>query len=167
MKTLKLMLLPLATLLIAMQVGLAWGFDAPAVPADGPQAMGLAESLWKLIVDKNYALALGPGIALIVFALRKWDKNIPKVGPQIDAFLNQPFVAFLLPTLVSAAGGAGTAIAAHKPFVDVLGAVFEASMSAVFAYVGLKKAGEQRDAGVAAAAAVDTKTAAIEELKKP
>lgn len=142
----------------------AFAFGTP-IPTDD-QAGDAAQQVWNLIVTKQYALALGPAIALIVFGLRKYDKQIPKVGPQIDAFLNKPFVAFLLPTVVSAAGGAGTALAAGKPFVDVLAAIFQASMSAVFSYVGLKKLGEQKEAGAAEAAKVTDKASAIEELKK-
>lgn len=144
---------------------LAFAFTAPGVPSDD-QAGEVAQQVWNLIVNKNYALAIGPGLALVVWALRKYDTKIPKVGPAIDKFLNQPFVAFLTPTVISAAAGAGTAIAAHKPYLDVLGAVFQASMSAVFAYVGLKKLGEQKDAGAAEAAKVTDKASAIEELKK-
>lgn len=156
---------------VAMWAGLAFAdagmaaFTAPGLLTDD-QAGQSAQQVWNLLVNKNYALALGPGLALFIWALRKYDQNIPKVGAKIDAFLNQPFVAFLLPTIVSAAGGAGTALAAGKPFVEVLGAVFQASMSAVFAYVGLKKLGEQREAGQAAAAEVKTKQDAIDELKK-
>lgn len=129
---------------------LAFAFDlpgAPAVPADSQGANDLAQQIWQLVVTKQYALALGPVVALIVFGLRKYDLQIPKYGPAIDKLLNQPLVAFLLPTVVSAAGGMGTALAAHKPVADVLAAVFQASMSAVFAYVGLKKIGEQKAAG--------------------
>jgi hypothetical protein len=140
--------------------------QAAGVPLTDNQAGDTAQQFWNLVVNKNYALALGPGITLLVWALRKWDKNIPKVGPAIDAFLNQPFVAFLLPTVIAAAGGAGTALAAHKPAVDVLGAIFQAAMSAVFAYVGAKKLGEQVHAGDAGAAAVDSKQAAIDAMKK-
>lgn len=146
---------------------LAFAFTTPGIPTSDEQAFGLVDSLWKVLVDKNWAMAAGPALALIVFALRKWDTKIPKYGAQIDAFLNKPFVAFLLPTIVSAAGGLGTALAAGKPPLDALKAVFEASMSAVFSYVGLKKLAEQQTVGKEAAAAVDSKAAAIDELKKP
>lgn len=155
-----------AVFTVAMWAGLAFAFGGDATLTDD-QAVGVAQQAWQLIVNKNYALALGPVVALLVFGLKKYDVKIPKYGPAIDKFLDQPFVSFLLPTVVAAAGGAGTALAAGKPMMDVLGAVFEASMSAVFTYVGLKKAGEQRAAGAAAAAEVTDKAAAIEELKKP
>jgi peptidoglycan/LPS O-acetylase OafA/YrhL len=150
---------------VALYAGLAFADNGAVLPTD-EQAVGLAQQLWNLFVTKQYALALGPVVALVVWGLRKYDTKIPKVGPQVDAFLNKPFVAFLLPTVVAAAGGAGTALAAGKPVVDVLGAIFQASMSAVFSYVGLKKLGEQRAAGATAAAEIQTKTDAIDELKK-
>lgn len=152
-----------------MLFSLAFALDATVVPPTSNDALGLAQQLWQLVVTKQYALALGPVIALLVYALRKWDKLIPKYGDQIDAFLNQPVVAFALPTIVAAVGGVGTALAAHQPPLDVLKSVFEAAMSAVFTYVGLKKIAEQQTAGATAAAAVDAggKTAAIDELKKP
>lgn len=147
----------------------AFALDLPALtpPVDDQTAVGVAQQIWQLVVNKQYALALGPVVALIVFALRKWDKNIPKIGPQVDAFLNQPIVAFLLPTVVAAAGGLGTALAAGKPPIDAVGSVFEAAMGAVFTYVGIKKVAEQKAAGDDASAAITDKQKAVEEITKP
>lgn len=156
--------------LIQAMFSVAFALDVkPVIPADGTGALDVASQLWQFVVTKQYALALGPVVALIVWALRKYDVLIPKYGAQIDAFLNQPVVAFLLPTLVAAVGGVGTALAAHQPPLDIIKSVFEAAMSAVFTYVGLKKVAEQKAAGATAAAAVAEggKAAAIEELKKP
>lgn len=157
-----------AALNAVFSMAYALGLD-PSVPIDDQGALNLGAVIWDAIVNKHYALALGPAVALVVFGLRKYDKNIPKYGAQIDAFLNKPFVAFLLPTLVAAVGGLGTAIAAGKPPLDAVKSVFEAAMSAVFVYVGVKKAAEKQAAGEAAVAVVDAggKQAAIDELKKP
>jgi hypothetical protein len=166
-KTFWCSLLFLTALQAVFSIAFAFTDPAAALPTDDGQAGELAKQIWNLFVTKQYALALGPVVALVVFGLKKYDVKIPKYGAAIDKFLDQPFVSFLLPTIVAAAGGAGTALAAHKPVVEVLAAVFQASMSAVFSYVGLKKLGEQREAGAAAAAEVTDKAKAIEELKKP
>jgi hypothetical protein len=126
----------------------------------------LAQQIWTMLVAKNYAAALGPVLTLIVWALRKYDLKIPKYGPAIDGFLNQPVVAFLLPTVISGLGGFATALAAHQPFTDALFAVLQASGSAIVTYIGLNKVAEQIAAGKVAADTVQTKQDAIRELKK-
>lgn len=140
---------------------------AQALPATDSEAVDLAKGLWRFMVEKNYGAALGPLLTLMVWALRKWDLNIPKVGPAIDAFLNKPFVAFLTPVVLSALGGFGTALAAGKPASQALLAIVAAATSAITTYVGLQKATEAVQAGKVAAAAVSTKAQAVEELKKP
>lgn len=112
------------------------------LPTTDADASSLALQVWDLVVNKHYALVLGPAVSLIVYALRRFDILIPKYGPQVDAFLNQPIVAFLLPTAVSAAGGIGTALAAHQPVSAALRPVLEAATSAVFLFVGVKKSVE-------------------------
>lgn len=150
--------------LMTFGASVAWAQVASNVTPDDPNA--LVQQIWGFFVTKNYAAAFGPVLTLLVWALRKYDLKIPKYGPQIDAFLNQPLVAFLLPTLISALGGFVTALAAHQPLSAALSAVFQASGSAIVTYIGLKKVGEQIDAGKAAADAVVTKQQAIAELKK-
>lgn len=146
----------------------AWAWaSSPALPATDDEAVALFRSLWSFAVEKNWASAFGPLITLIVWALRKWDEKIPKVGPAIDQFLNRPFVAFLLPTVVSAIGGFGTALLAGQPIQAALVAVWSAASSAIATYIGLKKIDESLKAGAEAAKKVETKADAISKLKKP
>jgi hypothetical protein len=148
--------------------------DAP-LPATDAQAVDVFGTLWQYIVTKQYAAAVGPVLTLLVWGLKKYDLTIfnalklPKAGAAVDSFLDKPFVGFLLPTIVAAAGGFATALATGHSVADALGAVWAASTTAITTYVGLKKAGEQLQAGKDAAAAVAEggKAAAIEEFKKP
>ena len=78
----------------------------PALPTSSQEAVGVAETLWELIAQKQYGMAVGPGLALGLFLLRRYDVLIPKVGASIDKFLNLPLVAYLLPTVVAVGGGA-------------------------------------------------------------
>lgn len=155
------------TLWLVVLVGaFAWA-ETPALPGSEAEALALFKSLWSFAVEKNWAAAFGPLITLLVWALRKWDEKIPKVGPAIDRFLNLPFVAFLLPTAVSAIGGFGTALLAGQPIQAALAAVWAAASSAIATYIGLKKIDESLKAGAAEAKKVETKADAISELKKP
>lgn len=174
---LQLWALPLAMTLIVVQFGIsvAFAFNVPgsALPTDGEQAFDLFGMLWKFIVEKNYAAAAGPALTLIVWGLKKYDLvifnalKLPKVATAVDTFLDKPFVSFLLPTVIAGVTGGVTALVTGHSFVDALNAIWQTSSTAIATYVGLKKAAEQLDAGKTAAAAVDTKAEAINELKKP
>lgn len=123
------------------------------IPTTDQQALGLFDAFVDAVFKKDWAMALGPFVALGVFGLRKYDRQIPKYGEKVDAFLNQPAVAFLLPSVVSAAGGFGTALAAHQPFSDAFKAALHVAVTAVFTYVGIKKVAEQFEAQPAPAPA--------------
>ena len=136
------------------------------LPATDAEASALAKALWGFAVEKNYAAAFAPLIVLLVWALKKWDVKIPKVGPAIDAFLDKPLVSFLLPVLASAIGGFGTALFSGKPFTEALMAVVAAASSAIATFIGIKKVAEAVEAGKAAADTVVSKADAVAELKK-
>lgn len=157
--------------LVQLVCSVAFAFDLPntAIPTTDQGAVTLGTSLWDLIVEKHFALALGPALALLIFFLRKYDLQIPKYGVAIDAFLNKPVVAYLLPTVVSAATFIGATLAAGKPISDALRPLFEMSMSAVYAYVGVRKIGEQQavSGAVVAPPAPAPAPAPAPEEKKP
>lgn len=167
-KTLKLVLecafsvFAVAMLFVALS---AWA-QPVGLPTTDQQGLELAALAWQFIVDKKYAAAIGPGLTFIVWLFKKFDQNIPKWGPQISAFMDKPLVSFGLPFGVSAIGGFVTALSTGHSFVDALGAVYVAASSAITTYIGLKKIDEQFKAGDVAAAGVDSKGAAIDELKK-
>lgn len=160
-----------AVFTVALWAGLA--FADGALPTTDAQALDLSQTIWNFLVTKNYAAAVGPGLTLFVWALKKYDLTIfnavklPRVATAVDTFLDKPFVSFLLPTVASALGGAVVSLVSGHSFVEALGAVWAASTTAITTYVGLRKLGEQREAGAAAAAEVTDKATAIEELKKP
>lgn len=110
--------------------------DPTTTPISDPTA--LAQTLWSFIVTKDYAAAMGPGVALAVWALRKYDLKIPKIGPAIDKFLNIPFVMYLLPSVVSGLAAVLTAAVGHEPLKAAVLPALQAAMSAVFTYTGLK-----------------------------
>jgi hypothetical protein len=147
----------------------------PVLPATDAQAIDIFGTLWNFIVTKQYAAAVGPVLTLLVWGLKKYDLTIfnalklPKVATAVDTFLDKPFVSFLLPTVISAGAGFATALMTGHSVTEAFGAVWAASTTAITTYVGLKKAGEQLNAGKEAAAAVEAggKPAAIDELKKP
>lgn len=152
----------------------AWAFDVPAtLPTTDQQGLGALGTGWQFIVEKKYAAALGPILMGLTWALKKYDLvvfnalKLPKVATAIDTFLDKPFVSFLLPITISAIGGFVTALATGHSVTDALGAIWASSSTAISAYVGLKKIGEQLDAGKAEAATVTDKASAVEELKKP
>ncbi len=162
--------------IFAIWFGLCLGFafaafaqpaPVPVIPTTDSGVEAVASQLWNLIVAKNYAAAFGPGLTLLVWALKKYDLKIPKVGPAIDTFLNRPFVSFLLPTVLSAVAGAASAIYLKQPLSDALGSIWAMSSSAIATYIGLKKLTEANTAGDVAAAKVTDLKSAIAELKKP
>jgi hypothetical protein len=114
-----------------------------AIPNTPEEAIGAAQTLWDFFVTKQYAALVGPGLALGIYVLREYDTKIPKIGATIDKFLNQPFVAFSLPTVVAAVGGLATAIAAGKPIPEAVKPALELAGSAIVTYIGVKKAKEQ------------------------
>lgn len=130
-------------------VAFAFDLPPPALPTTDDQALGVANTLWRYIVEKKYAAAVGPALTLFVFGLKKYDLvvfnalRLPKVATAVDKFLDQPFVSFLLPTAISGVAGFVTALLSGHSVVDAAGAVWAASSTAITTYVGLKKAGEQ------------------------
>ena len=100
-------------------------------------------------------VSAGPAATLVVFLLRKYDTKIPKVGPAIDGFLNQPMVAFMLPAVLSAAMGLFGALAQHLPLGPALLTALKVAGTSVFTFMLAKNAAEQvkgaQAAGVAAA----------------
>ncbi len=153
-----------ATLFCAVTVMAQPGMSG-VLPTTDQQALDLGAWLWNAFVTKQYAAAFGPALTLIVWMLRKWDLKIPKIGPAIDKFLNIPFVAFLLPTVIASAAGFATALSQHQPWTAAIGAIFATASSAIVTYVGLNKAAESIVQGVDAAKAVQTKTQAISAIK--
>lgn len=132
------------------------------------QAIDVFGAMWDAIKNGQYWLLIGPVVVLLVWLVKKFDQDIPKVGPAVSKFMDQPVVSFALPFLFSAAGGLGNAIAVGQSPKEAVGTIFKIAMEATVIYVGGKKIAEQkRLAGETAAAAVTDKASAIEELKKP
>ena len=121
----------------------AVAFTLPGDAAAAADPSAWVSQWWQFISSGHYAAALGPGIMLAVWVLRKYDLKIPKVGPQIDAFFNQPLVAFALPTVLAAFGGFGTAVAAGQPLKAAIEPTIKAAMTAIVMFVMLKQGGQQ------------------------
>lgn len=154
---------------------LAFAFDVAPLPVGLPtsdqEVLKIIEAIWQFIVEKKYGAAIGPAVMVFVWGLKKWDLKIftflklPAAGAAVDKFLDQPFVSFLLPTVVAGIGGFANALITGHSFVDALSSIWAASTTAITTYVGLKKVEEQWAAGEKAAVAVDTKAEAVEALK--
>lgn len=125
--------------------GVAFAFTVP----DGGAPPGDIDvfAMLKLILDAvengNWWLAAGPALTLAVFFLRKYDTKIPKIGPAIDRFLNQPLVAFALPVVLSALTGLFSALATGTPVVPALLAALKVAGTAVMTFLLAKNAAEQ------------------------
>lgn len=162
-------LAPLALLAIAFAAGLAFAqapIESTTVVASDDLGK-LAGALYEAIVKGNWWLAMGPAVTLLVFLLRRYDTKIPKVGPAIDAFLNQPMVAFSLPIVLSAIGGWGSAAASGQPVGLALLSALKVAGTSVITFLLAKNAAEQvKSAGDKAAAAVATPQAAVDAINK-
>jgi hypothetical protein len=105
------------------------------------------------VQDGNGWLAAGPALTLVVWALRKYDLAIPVIGPKLDAFLNQPLVAFLLPAVLSALTGLFGALAQHLPIGAALLTALKVAGTSAFTFLLAKNAAEQVKGAQAAGAA--------------
>lgn len=115
----------------------------------------------------NWWLAAGPLLTLAVMALRKFDQNIPKVGPAISAFMDQPIVSFLLPIVLSAITGLLSALGTGMPIGPALVTAIKVAGVSIMTFVGGKKFIEQvNGAGDKAAAAVTSGPAAVDVINK-
>jgi hypothetical protein len=140
---------------IALAAGAAFA-QAPGSPgAADVDWVGLLKVILNGVQNGNWWLAAGPALTMTVWGLRKWDLLIPKAGPVIDRFLNQPFVAFLLPIALSGLTGLFSALATGMPIGPALLAALKVAGTAITAYVGLKKAGEQLSPAPAQAAGAE------------
>jgi hypothetical protein len=115
---------------------------AQAATAVDPDMQLLAQVLDN-VQNGNGWLAAGPALSLVVLLLRKYDREIPTVGPAIDRFLNQPLVAFLLPTVLSAATGLFSALAVHAPVGPAIFAALKVAGAAAFTFLLAKNGVEQ------------------------
>ncbi len=131
------------------------------------QAIGLIGKIWENVAKGQYWPLIGPIVVLLVWLVKKFDQDIPKIGPALSKFMDQPVVSFALPFVFAAAGGLGNAIAVGQSPKEAVGTIFKIAMEAIVIYVGGKKIAEQKEAaGAAEAAKVTDKASAIEELKK-
>jgi hypothetical protein len=142
-------------LMVALLSGMAWAQAAAGAPAPADvDPMQLLQAIFDGVHNGNGWLAAGPALALVVWALRKYDTKIPVIGPKVDAFLNQPLVAFLLPAVLSAAMGLFGALAQHLPIGAALLTALKVAGAAAFTFLAAKNAAEQvKGAQVAGAAA--------------
>lgn len=149
-------------------LGIAFGFDVPADITNEHAQSGF-EAFTRAIVTGDYWACVGPALLIVVWAVKKWDQDIPRIGPAVSKFMDNPLVSYATPFVLSMGAGLSTSLAAGIPFKEALPATFKIAMEAITLYVGGKKFAEQRAAGQAAAAAVvdGGKAAAVEELKKP
>lgn len=157
--------------LCVLAIGMLSGIALAQVPAPAAADVDV-NALLKLMLDGaqtgNWWLAAGPTLTLIVFAVRKYDKLIPVIGVKVDAFLNQPLVAFLLPVVLSALTGLTAALGSGQPIGPALLASLKVAAAATMSFMLVKNAAEQAaKKGDAAVAAVTTPQAAAAVINDP
>lgn len=158
-----------ATLAFLLLPVVALAQDAVAL-APEDDVTHLAQQLFAAITSGNWWLAAAVGVLLLVVALR--SQVVRKLLPaKLAEMLDHPVVAFSLPLLTALGLGLATAAVAGPVTAPVLVAVvlgaLKVSMGAITTYVGAKKVAEARAEAKEKAAAVDTKTEAIAELRGP
>lgn len=159
--------LTLMVLAFALLAGTAFAQEAAPAAASDVDVLGLLAKLLDAVENGNWWLAAGPALTLAVLGLKKFDQDIPRVGPAVSRFMDQPAVSFVLPTVLSGATGLFGSLATGLPIGPALLAALKVSMSAIFTYVGAKKVAEQaKAAGDAAAAKVETKASAVDVINK-
>lgn len=154
--------------------------NGPVDPVGITTDQQAAELAWDSVVNGKGWAGAGTVVAVLVYFLKKYDVRIPKIGPAIDKFLDQPIVSFALPLVVAFTGAAGTAIAhststgtsLKDAALPAIWGALKVTGSATMQFLLAKNLVEQKEkaaeAGQAAAAAAGaTKASAIDELKKP
>lgn len=141
---------------------------ASAVEAGIDPALA-ADLLLKGIESGNWWLILGPGLSLLVWALRM--KVAPLYAP-LDGFLQKPVPALLTPILTSLLAGLLTVLVAgpvtKEALLALLPSVLKVSFTAIATYVAVKKVAEQREqAHEKAKVTVPAVQDAVAELNKP
>lgn len=151
---------------ILFAAGIAFAQE-PAPGSAEPDLVGLLAAVLKAVENGEWWLAAGPALTLAVMALRRWDQDIPRIGPSLSKFMDQPAVSFVLPSVLSGLTGLFGALATGTPIGAALLAALKVSMAAIVTYVGAKKVAEQaKGAGAAEAAKVDSGQAAVDVLNK-
>lgn len=159
---------PVIALLGVMLLAASAFAQAPGAPAADGDWSGLLKAMLDGVQSGNWWLAAGPALTLVVWVLRKYDLLIPKVGPAIDGFLNQPLVAFALPVVLSALTGLFSALGTGQPIGPALLAAVKVAGAAMMTFLLAKNVSEQADrAGAKAAAAVTSGPAAVDVINKP
>ena len=175
--TMKIRELALVGLTVSMSVFIsthAFGQDpAPSAPAVAAPAVPvvsadtdpsqLAIYVLDAITHKNWGLLASLALVGIVMLLRMFGK---KISPKLGEVMDNPIVAFALPSIASSAGAIATSLIAGKSidFGLVLAAISHGLIANAM-YVGGKKIQEAKELGAAKAAAVETKADAVDVLK--
>lgn len=137
---------------------------APAV-ADAPTLQALLDSINK---GNGWAVA-GVLVSFLTWALRNGAlKRLPWPGA-VKWLYDHPAVGFATPWVLSALGGILTTFASGTPFSwqTLAMSIVKVGSTAIATFVAAKTITESHDVAKEAAAAVDSKAAAIAELKAP
>lgn len=123
---------------------------------------GISKGQWWIVV--------GPLLAL---AIHYTKKLIAPRWPKLSEFLNKPVVAFSTPFVLSFLGGTANTLATigvpgKEQLIALVASAIKVAVTAIAAYVGLKKVAEQKEiATETAKVAVTDKASALDELNKP
>lgn len=131
----------------------AFAQAAGAAPPAAVDPMQLLQAIFDGVHNGNGWMVAGPALTLVVWALRKYDTLIPIIGPKVDAFLNQPLVAFLLPAVLSALTGLFGSLAQGLPLLPSMLTALKVAGAAAFTFLAAKNAAEQVKGAQAAGSA--------------
>ena len=132
-----------------------------------PDVINIARVVWDAVTSKQqswgWMLAAGL-VVLIVMGLR--SKFVRRLLPaKVGGWLDNPIVAWTLPSLVGMAGSVLNALVAGMPLMVALNEGAKVGVAAIASYVGGKKIAEARaNARAKAKAEIDSKDEAIEVL---
>lgn len=166
-RMLKLAMGGVLTLIVAgLTLGACAAFAQQALesPETGDDLAKLAATLIDGVSKGHWGLVVSVVLVLIVSLVRRFGRNIPKVGPLLD----HPIVAWALPTVASVGGALVTSLVAGSTVsVGLVLSAIVTGLTSNALYVGGKKVAEAREAGQAAAAEVTDKAAAVTVLRGP
>jgi len=122
------------------------------------------------VMHKQWWVAAGMAVSVLTWFIH--SPLASKLPAAVQTFLGQPLVNFATPIVLSIAGGLFSTLGMGGPidWPTFAATVLKTAGTAAFSFLFVKNAAEQltkaQTAGTAAAAAVNTQSAARDELKK-
>lgn len=151
-------------------IALAQPEASPVVPdvitplINDPQVIDASKAIYNGFVNKQWGFVGFAFLIILVSMVRHFGR---RVSPKLGVFLDNPIVAWLLPTAISMLGAVLGSLLAGQPIQAALLAGVNTAALAIATFVGVKKVQEAKANGRAAALAqVLDKAAALRVLER-